>query len=109
MNNAVESRFIEMIPDIVLPSLTNFHDLLTNIFSSRGFLVTIGSASCCPAQTDLANYTDRWQEGDGQRFLMLARDRWPARLFPLWQWGCAVGICLDCTGGKENGPGCRFR
>ncbi len=26
--------------------------------------------------------------------------RWPARLLLPCEWGCAVEICLDCTGGQ---------
>lgn len=84
---------LQMIPDIALPYLTNFHDLLTNIFSARGFLVTIGDAPRCPSQTDLANYTDKWQESYGRRFLGLAHDWRPARLLPPCEWACAVEIC----------------
>ncbi len=49
---------------------------------------------------ELASYADEWQESDGWRFLTLARDRWPARLLPLCEWGCAVEICLDCVDGQ---------
>jgi hypothetical protein len=28
-----------------------------------------------------------------------ADDTWPARVLPLWDWGCAVWSCLDCSNG----------
>lgn len=49
---------------------------------------------------DLTSYADQWKESDGQRFLTLARNLWPARLLPLAEWGCAVEICLDCIEGQ---------
>jgi hypothetical protein len=49
---------------------------------------------------ELASYADGWQESDGRRSLTLARDQWPTRLLPLCEWGCAVEICLDCSGGQ---------